>query len=231
MKRRFYGWQIFLGNRAYKAALEWQQRMVRFRLSGTIRDTLFYMEHPDVVTIGRDCPNPDVSKLKGTDVFRITRGGGFTYHGPGQLIAYPVFDLRRRDKDLHRFIRNLEEGIIRAFAGYKLNCRRHDRYTGVWVKNRKIASIGVAVNRWISFHGAAVNLSTDLAKFKNINPCGLKPETMTSAQEELGVEIALQEFSQRLSEAYADIFDTAFDEVPLEELTEMVQAEEASQSL
>lgn len=230
-KPKFYGWQIFLGGRQYTAALEWQKRMVRYRENGIIRDTLFYMEHPDVITIGRDCADEEVAKLKNIEWHYITRGGGFTYHGPGQLVIYPIFDLRRRGKDLHKFIENIEEGIIRAFAGYGLKCRRRKDYTGVWVKNRKIASIGIAVKRWISFHGAAVNLTTDLKKFKVIDPCGLPPETMTSAKRELNRDIALEEFAGKLTAEFTDVFDTRFDDVDMEELAEMVQSEESSQSL
>ena len=231
MARRFYGWHIHLGSRPYEAALEWQVRMVRYRRTGIIRDTLFYMEHPDVVTIGRDEPEGEAARLTDVEVFRISRGGGFTFHGPGQLVIYPVFDLDRRGRDLHQFIRDIEEGIIRTFGAYGLSCRRHEKHTGVWVENRKIASIGIAVEHWISFHGAAVNLTTDLSKFKMINPCGLTPDVMTSAQKELGRDISQLDFAGKLSEAYADIFDTAFNEISLDELAEMVQAEESSQSL
>jgi len=231
MKRRFYGWHIYLGSRPYRAALSWQERMVRYRSSGTIRDTIFYMEHPDVVTVGRDVPDDDLSKLKDIETFRITRGGGITYHGPGQLIVYPVFDLRRRGKDLHKFIRDIEEGIIMVLGTYGLKGDRHPKHTGVWVGKKKIASIGIAVKQWISFHGAAINLTTDLDKFKAINPCGLPPEIMTSTLSELEAEIAAIEFSARLTEAYTEVFDTQFDDLDMDELAEMIQSEESSQSL
>jgi lipoate-protein ligase B len=230
MKPRFYGWQIFLGSRSYKAALEWQKRMVKYRRLGTIRDILFYLEHPDVITVGRDCKD-DLSGIGDMELFRITRGGGVTYHGPGQLVMYPIFDLGRRGKDLHRFIRDLEEGIIKAFNEYGLSCRRHDEHTGVWVRDKKIASIGVAIAQWISYHGVAVNLNTNLDKFKKIDPCGLKPEIMTTACEQLGKKIRLKTFAKKLTNAYSDIFETKFDTVELEELAEMVEAEESSQSL
>jgi lipoate-protein ligase B len=231
MDHRFYGWQIFMGSRPYRAALEWQKRMVRYRREGTLRDTIFYMEHPDVITVGRDCPDEDLSKIEGVELFPITRGGGATYHGPGQLVVYPIFDLRRRGGDLHKFIRDIEEGIIRAFDSYGLTCRRHPEHTGVWVEDRKIASIGIAVMQWVSFHGAAINLTTDLQRFHKINPCGLNPEIMTSSHKELGREIGLSEFSERLSECYSDIFETRFDEVDMEELAEMAQSEESSSGM
>ncbi len=231
MKPRFHGWQIYLGSRPYKAALDWQTRMVRYRRGGTIRDTLFYLEHPDVITLGRDYPEDDQCDVKGVELFRITRGGGLTYHGPGQLVVYPVIDIGRRGKDLHKFVNDIQEGIIRAFAGYGLACNRNPEHTGVWVEDRKIASIGIAVNQWISFHGAAINLTTDLKKFGTIHPCGLKPEIMTSAYKELGKKIDPEEFSVKLSEEYSAVFETKFETVDLEELTEMIEGEESSQSL
>lgn len=231
MTKAHYGWSIFLGRRPYAAALEWQTRMVRYRQNGSIRDTLFYFEHPEVITIGRDCKQADLSRAAGVDVHRITRGGGMTYHGPGQLVVYPIFDVARRGRDLRRFIFDLEEGIIRALVGYGLAGRRRPRYTGVWTADHKIASIGVAVSQWISYHGAAINLTTDLTKFSTINPCGLPPATMTSLQKETGQEIPLTEFARRLSEAYAEIFDTDFQEIDLEELAEIARLEESTQSL
>ncbi|MDD4052661.1 MAG: lipoyl(octanoyl) transferase LipB [candidate division Zixibacteria bacterium] len=231
MTAAYYGWSIFLGSRPYAAALEWQKRMVRYRQNGSIRDTLFYFEHPDVITLGRDCKKADLSKTAGVEVHRITRGGGVTYHGPGQLVLYPVFDLARRGRDLHKFIHDLEEGIIQALAGYGLTGERRPKYTGVWIGGRKIASIGVAVAQWISYHGAAINLTTDLAKFNVIDPCGLPPETMTSLQKEAGKQIPLTEFAGKLSDAYAGIFDTVFQEIDLEELNEIVRLEESTQSL
>ena len=231
MPRRFNGWKIFLGRRSFGPTHEWQKRMVRYRRHGGIRDTLFHVEHPDVFTLGRDCPDVDTSRIKGIELVRINRGGNITYHGPGQLVVYPIFDLRRRGGDLHEFIQNLEVGIIRAFDTYGLKCRCNEGHTGVWVENRKIASIGIAVTQWISYHGAAVNLTTDLSKFAMINPCGLPPEVMTSAEKELGKKISLEEFAEALSNVYEEVYDTRFYDVDLDELTEIIRLEEASQTL
>lgn len=231
MGHRFFGWKLFLGRKAYKSALAWQEKMVEYRLNGTIRDTIFFVEHPDVITIGRDCRDEDISRLKNVETHHINRGGGFTYHGPGQLVIYPIIDLRRRGKDLHAYIQNLEEGIIRAFSTYDLTCRRNPGQAGVWTKDHKIASIGVAVRRWVTYHGAAVNLTTDMKKFLMIHPCGLTPETMTSARRELERNIALGEFADRLTDAYSELFDTSFDAVDSEELEEIIEMEEATQSL
>ncbi len=231
MNHKYYGWTYFMGSRPYKAAHSFQEQMVKYRLHGSVRDTLFYLTHPDVFTLGKDTKDKDIPKMEGVECHRINRGGGVTYHGPGQLVVYPVFDLKRRGGDLHKFIHDIEEGIMQALDTFGIKCRRYDEHTGVWVKRKKIASIGIAVKRWVSYHGAAINLTTDLDKFKNINPCGLDPKIMTSAQLELGREIPLENFMERLTEVYAMIFDTAFYEVDIEELAEIIGMEESSTSL
>jgi lipoyl(octanoyl) transferase len=231
MSPTYFGWKMNLGLRSYQAAHEWQKRMVRYRMNGMIRDTIFYTTHPHVITIGRDFQESCPLNIGETEVHQISRGGGITYHGPGQLVIYPIFDLRRRGRDLHTFIHNIEEGIIRAFDSYGLKCGRKEDHMGVWVKNRKIASIGVAVQRWISFHGAALNLTTDLNKFHMINPCGLTPETMTSAEKEINKKISLDDFASKLSDHYSQLFDTKFDDISMNELAEIIDLEESSQTL
>lgn len=231
MAKAFYGWSVFLGRRPYAAALDWQNRMVRYRRNGSLRDTLFHIEHPAVVTVGRDCQGVDLTRAAAVEVHHVTRGGASTYHGPGQLVVYPVFDLARRGKDLRRFIDDLEEGIIRALAGYGLPCGRREKHTGVWTGDRKIASIGVAVTQWVSFHGVAINLTTDLNGFSVIDPCGLPAETMTSLEKETGIAVALTDFAPRLTAAYADVFDTDFQDIDLDELAEIARLEESTESL
>jgi lipoate-protein ligase B len=231
MKRRFYGWKLHLGIRPYKATLEWQKRMVRYRGNGTIRDTLMFLQHPHTITVGRDIKKDSLKGLDGVEVHYISRGGDVTYHGPGQLVVYPIIDLKRQGKDLHKFIRSVEQGIIAAFASYGLGCDRNPEHTGVWIGERKIASIGIAVRNWISYHGAAINLTTDLERFQAIRPCGLSPEVMTSALRELGVEITPVEFADTLALTFGEIFDTDFQEVDLEQLAEEAYLEESSRSL
>lgn len=231
MPPRFYGWEKYLGERSYQGALELQHNMVRYRINGSVRDTLFYLTHPDVITLGRDSANAIYDKSCSVEIVPVSRGGNVTYHGPGQLIIYPIFNLRRRGRDLRQFIRNLEEGVIRAFSRYGLDCQRHPKHIGVWVKDKKIASIGVAVTRWISYHGVAVNLTTDLEKFKLINPCGLSSDIMTNAKEQLGVDIKPAEFASHLTSVYSDIFETEFHEVHDDELSEIISMEDESHSL
>ncbi len=231
MAHKYFGWHIYLGKQPYKAALQFQEKMVEYRLHGSIRDTFFFLSHPNTFTIGSDYSSKYKDKIGDTEVVKISRGGGITYHGPGQLVAYPIFNLQRHGCDLHKFIYNLEEGIIRAFAEYGLSCKRHPEHTGVWVNGKKIASIGIAVKRWISYHGIAVNLSTDLKQFMAINPCGLNPEIMTTAKSELGIDIGIEEFALKLTEKYSEIFDTDFAGTGMEEISEIIDLEESSQSL
>lgn len=231
MPHRFYGWTKYLGEKSYDRALELQRQMVRYRLNGSVRDTFFYLTHPDIITVGREDDEAMYANSGQVEVVKISRGGNVTYHGPGQLVIYPIVDLRRRGKDLRQFIKNLEEGVIRAFAHYDLKCNRHPKHIGVWVNDKKIASIGVAVTRWISYHGVAVNLTTDMEKFKLINPCGLSSDIMTNARQQIGVDIDPIEFSRQLTVEYSNIFDTKFNEVYDEELAEIISMEDESHSL
>ncbi len=229
---RYLGWYINLGRRHYGATLRWQRSMTPLRKRGMIRDTLAFVEHPPVITLGKQT---DPKNLLVADPsiprFEVERGGDITYHGPGQLVCYPIFDLTRRGRDLHAFVRGLEQGIIDALAEFKVVGKRVSGFTGVWVStaecDRKIASIGIAAQQWISFHGIAVNLSTDLTAFERINPCGLKSEIMTSLELLTGRTTSHEEFAAKLVTAYGAIFNTDFDKVALEVIAEDMKSEEA----
>ncbi len=178
---------------SFSAALELQVEAVE-RCWSTGEETLFLLEHDPVYTIGR---LPDKSSLGAVQrlpypIHEINRGGQATYHGPGQLVGYPVIDLRTRGKDLHRFLRTLEQAVIRLVEAFQLSARREEGKTGVWVEDRKIASIGVGVRRWVTMHGFALNVSSDLTGFQYITPCGLTGVRMTSLSLETGTEIAVQ---------------------------------------
>ena len=186
----------------FSAALELQIEAVE-KCWATGEETLFLLEHESVYTIGR---LPDKSSLGRFQllpypVHEINRGGQATYHGPGQLVGYPVIDLRRRGKDLHRFLRTLEQSVIRLVEAFQVPARREAGKTGVWVEDRKIASIGVGVRRWITMHGFALNVSSDLTGFQYITPCGLTGVRMTSLSLETGTEVSLpavRELSARI---------------------------------
>ena len=172
-----------------------QQELVSARQRNTIADTLVLVEHPDVITLGRSAKTSNILDPGAMPVVPIERGGDVTYHGPGQLVAYPILLLREDERDLHRFLRNLEEAIIRTVAEFGILASRRPGKTGVWTADsadgRKLASIGVAVRKWVTLHGLALNVSTDLARFAAINPCGFDATVMTSMTRELRCPVAL----------------------------------------
>ena len=194
------------------------------RLEGFARDTIITVEHPPVVTVGRDGHPENYKDLKEQPFF-IERGGDVTFHGPGQLVVYYIFNLARRGRDLHKFMDDVQQGIIQALAQYGVSGRVGDEYTGVWVDDKKIASIGVAVKHWVTFHGSAVNLNTNLEEFAKINPCGLNPGTMTSVEKLTGRKVMLDEFARTLLDRYAVIFETTFSPIDLDSLAEDIESQ------
>ena len=181
-----------LGPTTYRDGLVLQEALLRARAVGTCPDWLLFPDHPPVLTVGR---NPSAGSLladrnalerAGIEVFEVSRGGDITWHGPGQLVGYPIVDLERRGRDLHRYLRDLEEALIRVLARWGLAGERVAGRTGVWVGGEKIASIGVAVRRWVGYHGFALNVAPDLAGFELIHPCGLRGIHMTSMARRLG---------------------------------------------
>ena len=152
-------------------------------------------------------------------VHEIERGGDVTYHGPGQLVGYPIIDLTRHRQDLHWYLRQLEEVLIRALSTFGVSGKRVEGYTGVWVDDRKIASIGVHVTRWVTFHGFALNVSTDLADFDLIVPCGIEAVQMTSLQKESGREVSVSQVGDEVSRCFADVFDLTMEAGDLGELS------------
>jgi lipoate-protein ligase B len=167
-----------LGRTKYEDAYELQKRLVDERVEDRIRDTLVLTEHDDVVTLGRGSSRAEVAGVS-LPVIETERGGDATYHGPGQVVAYPIIKLAEARRDLHRYMRDLEEVVIRVLAEFQVEGRRESGLTGVWIGDKKVCSIGVAVRRWVAWHGFALNVFTDLEAFKSFRPCGLQPETMT----------------------------------------------------
>ncbi|MBI5266421.1 MAG: lipoyl(octanoyl) transferase LipB [candidate division Zixibacteria bacterium] len=221
---RRYGWVLNLGRVEFERALAWQHGLVKMRREGFARDVIVLVEHPPVVTVGRDGHKENFASLERSPVY-IERGGDVTYHGPGQLVAYFIFNLTRRGRDLHQFMANLQQGIIATLADYHVEARRGDEYTGVWVGEKKIASLGVAVKHWITFHGAAINLNTNLSDFRAINPCGLAADVMTSLEQILGRTVDMKEFGTRLIKKYETVFNTQFDGISLESLAEDIESQ------
>jgi lipoyl(octanoyl) transferase len=196
---------VDLGLLRYANALELQRDVARRRITGEIDDdVLLLVEHPPVVTLGRTAKganliaSPEFLASRGVELFEVERGGDVTFHGPGQLVGYPIIDLKRHRKDLHWYLRQVEQALIDAIAELGLTGERVERYTGVWVgiegsENgptgpRKIASIGVHARDWVTWHGFALNVNTDLRYFELIVPCGISDVTMTSVARELDAE-------------------------------------------
>ena len=193
----------WLGRMAFADALALQEQLVaEKRTDHSLGDELFLLEHDPVYTIGR---TPDQSSLRGAGhlphpLFPINRGGQATYHGPGQLMGYPIIDLRNCGQDLHRYLRWLEDLLVETLATVGIVATTREGLTGVWVENRKIASIGVGVRHWITMHGFALNVCGDLSPFDQIVPCGISNVTMTSIEKETGREHSVMEVASRVGE-------------------------------
>lgn len=183
----------WLGRIGFAEALALQQELAERRQRGEAEDTVLMLEHEPVYTIGK---RPDQSSLGlgqlPHPVIEISRGGQATYHGPGQLVVYPVLDLRAYGMDLHHYLRALEEAVLAACRAMGLQARRREGLTGVWIADRKLASIGIGVKRWISMHGVAINIGGDLSPFEQITPCGIAGVTMTSLERELGASMGVE---------------------------------------
>jgi lipoyl(octanoyl) transferase len=190
----------WLGRISYGDALALQEDLVGAKRSDhSLADQLLLLEHDPVYTIGR---TPDQSSLRDATklphpLFPISRGGQATYHGPGQLVGYPIIDLRKREQDLHRYLRWIEDVLIELLASYDLHAQTRAGLTGVWVEDRKIASIGVGVRQWITMHGFALNVCGDLSAFAHIVPCGITNVTMTSIEKESGRAWSVEEVAGR----------------------------------
>jgi lipoyl(octanoyl) transferase len=181
-----------LGRRPYAQVLELQRELRRRRIAGELsEDVLLLVEHPAVITLGRGTRQsslplspPELAK-RGVEVYEVERGGDVTYHGPGQLVGYPILDLRAHRQDLHWYLRRLEDVLIQALGRLDIEADRNPGLTGVWTAGRKIASIGIHVKQWVTLHGFALNVTTDLDPFDLIVPCGIRQVVMTSVASEL----------------------------------------------
>jgi lipoyl(octanoyl) transferase len=204
-----------LGLVSYADGLDLQKALVEDRRADRIPDTLLLLEHPHVVTLGvklaearsNVVATPDTLVARGVDVVETGRGGDVTYHGPGQLVVYPILDLRPDRQDVHRYVRDLEEVMIRLCASYQVTAVRVAGLSGAWVEDRKIGAIGVRISRWITSHGLAFNVSADLSYFDLIVPCGIADKGVTSLSRELGRAIDVDDVIDPFIEAFAGVFD------------------------
>lgn len=207
-------WVERLGVVPYASALELQRGIARQRIDGSVpEDVLLLLEHPPVVTLGRSSKekhllaSPELLRTRGVELFEVERGGDVTFHGPGQLVGYPIIDLKRHKRDLHWYLRQVEEALIVALGAFGIEAERNPGYTGVWTAGRKIASIGVHARDWVTWHGFALNVCTDLKFFDLIVPCGIQAVTMTSVSRELGRHVSVGEVSSVVAKAFASTFE------------------------
>lgn len=196
------GYLLDFGRMEYGEALELQRELARKRAKGEVPDTLILVEHEPVITLGRKT-SAENFKPQSIPVFQVERGGDATYHGPGQLVGYPIILLT--DHDVRRHVRSIEEAIIRTVGSYGIEGGRLEGHPGIWVGGKKLASIGVAVTDWVTYHGFALNVNTDLAQFELIRPCGLDPATMTSMQKITGRAIPFGEVKGRFAREYSSV--------------------------
>lgn len=210
----------WLGTVEYGEGLELQASLVRERRAGGIADQLLLLEHPHVITLGTSADPRHVladdaeRRLMGIALYETGRGGDVTYHGPGQLVGYPILDLKPDRCDLHRYIRDIEEALIRALAGFGIAAGRRDGLTGVWVGDEKIAAIGVRVSSgWITSHGFALNVDPDLRYFGSIVPCGIRDHGVTSMARCGAAGLTPREVARPVAASFAEVFgrDVVFD--------------------
>jgi lipoate-protein ligase B len=203
---------IDLGVKHYKDTWDFQKELVEKRIRDEIPDTLIFVEHEPVFTLGRnrDWKNllfpEDYLRRMGYSLYKVERGGDITYHGPGQLVGYPIFKLNSALAGVKKFVYNVEEALIRTLKRYGIEAYRHEEYTGVFTPQGKIASIGLAFRKWVSFHGFALNVNNSLDPFKFIIPCGISHIPMVSMSLILGKEVPMGELKKRVYESFLEVF-------------------------
>jgi len=205
-------YRIELGRTEYKSTWDLQKKLVNLRANGKLPDCLIMTEHEPVLTMGRGTSKsnllsaPEELQKLNIELYKIERGGDITFHGPGQIVAYPIIDLSARGRDLHKYLRDLEQVVIDTLKEFDITAATKKGLTGVWVQNHKLAAIGVAVSRWVSYHGLALNVNTDLEYFKHINPCGITRFPVGSISSILGKQVNFDEVSKILTENFANYF-------------------------
>lgn len=205
-----------LGRIGYQEALDLQADLVERRRRGEIGDTLLLLEHPPVITLGVKTRNTRTNIIAsdaqlaeaGVAVFQTGRGGDVTYHGPGQLVGYPILDLNPHRRDVHKYVRDIEQALIDAVASLGITATRAEGLTGIWVGSNKLAAIGVRISRWITSHGFALNVATDLSHFDLIVPCGIQDRGVTSVERLLGRPVAMAEVETAVEAAFSSMFSS-----------------------
>lgn len=218
-------WAYSLGLIRYAEALELQDKLLQARASGSVPDVLLLLQHPPVFTIGTSdgerniLVSRDTLAGEGIEVFRTDRGGSITYHGPGQLVGYPIFDLKTKSKDIHRYVRNLEEVVIRTLRDFSITAHRDSRYPGVWVGQEKICALGIRISRhWCTKHGFALNINNNLRHFAYIYPCGIMDRGVTSMSQLLGSKLRIEDVVPGILKYFSQVFDIVIQHKPPEQL-------------
>ena len=206
-------WFIDLGRFEYMPVWEFQKHLQQLRIDNEIPDVLIFVEHPPVYTIGKNgtenhiiASSHQLAK-EGIEIIPVDRGGDVTYHGPGQLVGYPIFDLKQHRKSVSYFMRQLEEVFIQALKTWQIEASRNEGYTGVWVGNDKIVALGVRISRWVTMHGFAFNVEPNLAHFNGIIPCGIFHLGVTSLRELLEDSVALESVKAPVLDAFLQCFE------------------------
>jgi len=213
-----------LGIADYYKSLQLQNNLVSARIAGEVSDIILLLQHSPVLTIGVSGKEEDIIVSRdlldneGVSIFHTDRGGGITYHGPGQLTGYLIFDLKTRGKNIHQFVHNLEEVIIRTLDAFSIPAYVDPQYPGVWVGQDKICALGIRVTRWVTKHGFALNVNTDLRYFNFIIPCGITDRQVTSMSQLLGHDVALEDVTSRILEQCAEVFNIGIKQESVEEL-------------
>ena len=205
-------WEIPLGRTSYEQVWKFQKQLLNRRATGSVPDCLISTEHDPVLTMGRGTDHENLLasdaelKRRSVTLFEIERGGDITFHGPGQLVLYPIIDLKERGRDSHKYLRDLEQVTIRALAEFGLKAGVKEGLTGVWVNDKKVAAIGVALSKWITYHGVAINVATDLSYFDLINPCGITNYPVGSVADSLGRDPGMDQFKTVIVTKFAEYF-------------------------
>ena len=211
-----------LGHIDYWKAYDIQERLWTEKYENHTDDALLVLEHPPTLTIGKSgkldnlLVDREALAKKGVSLFFTDRGGDITYHGPGQLVVYPIIDLTKRGKDIHRYIHELQEVIIRTLADFEIKAKRDEEYVGVWVEKDKIAAIGVRVKRWITMHGLALNVNPDLGYYSLINSCGILDRGVTSISKVLSDEVSIESVTGKLINRFSEVFETDIELKPID---------------
>jgi lipoate-protein ligase B len=198
---------------AYVEALSLQMTICDLKKQGFARDVLLLLEHPPTITLGRSAKKDhllvaeDYLKSRGIDLWNVDRGGDITFHGPGQLVGYPIFSLQQKERDVHAYMHKLEESLIRLLECYGIKGNREPGLTGVWTPQGKIAAMGVHLSRWITRHGFALNINTDLAFYDLIIPCGISGKRVTSMQQQLSRSIPIEEVMERCISIFGELWE------------------------